>query len=117
MLQTENRLSRLQWAFTLFGLFLHVGDIFTDTMLALKYIKDAHYCWGVLTILFLLTGMLVTQIFSCAWFWDDINSEEEQGKDSLKGRYAVMHVLGMGIFIRYVMVYVYLSRLLLLNQK
>ncbi|KAM6900543.1 XK-related protein 9 [Xenentodon cancila] len=50
---------------------------------------------------FVLTGLLVTQIFSCVWFLDDMETEEEQGNSSSKARYAAIHVFGMGVIIRY----------------
>lgn len=107
MLQSDNQYSKLRWFLTLVGLFFYVFDIWTDVGLALKHFQDRHYVWSGLTVSFVLTGLLVTQIFSFAWYWDDMSNVfiNPQGKSSISGQtkcgLAALHVFGMGIFTRY----------------
>uniref|UniRef100_A0A3Q0SWW2 XK-related protein n=1 Tax=Amphilophus citrinellus TaxID=61819 RepID=A0A3Q0SWW2_AMPCI len=63
----------LRWLLTVAGVFLYVGDIWTDIGLAVKYFQEEQYVWTGLTLMFVLTGLLVTQIFSYAWYRDDLN--------------------------------------------
>uniref|UniRef100_A0A3B4A579 XK-related protein n=1 Tax=Periophthalmus magnuspinnatus TaxID=409849 RepID=A0A3B4A579_9GOBI len=63
----------LRWGLTIAGLCLYAADIWTDICLALTYYQEEHYLWAGLTLAFILTGMLVSQIFSFAWYWDDMN--------------------------------------------
>ncbi|XP_029385220.1 XK-related protein 9 [Echeneis naucrates] len=96
-----------RWILTVAGLVLYVVDIWTDIGLALKYFQEKQYVWTGLTLMFVLAGLLVTQIFSYAWYHDDMNDflRNPEGKTTiagmLKGRLLAFHLLGMGIFIRY----------------
>uniref|UniRef100_A0A3Q3ICX2 XK-related protein n=1 Tax=Monopterus albus TaxID=43700 RepID=A0A3Q3ICX2_MONAL len=112
VLQRDNKMrnpdiqfTRLRWLLTFAGLFLYVADIYTDISLALMYFQEKQWVWTGLTILFVLAGLLVTQIFSCAWYWDDIKEDllkpQEQISGISKGGLTLLHVLGVGIFIRY----------------
>ncbi|XP_008290836.1 XK-related protein 9 [Stegastes partitus] len=107
MAQSDGQYSRRRWLFTILGLFLYVFDIWTDIGLALKYFQEGHYLWSGLTVMFVLTGLLVTQVFSCAWYWDDMSDaltypERETTIQGLsKCELAVLHVCGIGIFTRY----------------
>lgn len=107
MLQSDNQYSKLRWLLTLAGLFFYVFDIWTDVGLALKFFLNGNYVWSGLTVMFVLTGLLVTQIFSLAWYWDDMNNVfiNPQGKSSISGStkcgLAALHIFGMGIFARY----------------
>lgn len=102
MQQSDTQFSTLQWLLIVGGLVLYVGDIGTDIALALTYFQEAQYVWSGLTVMFILTGMLVTQIFSYAWFWDDTRNGEEMTAGMSKRKFAALHMLGMGIFTRYV---------------
>lgn len=102
MPQPDAQFSTLQWLLTVGGLVLYVGDIGTDIALASTYFQEAQYAWSGLTVMFVLTGMLVTQIFSYAWFWDDARNGAETTAGMSKRKFAALHVLGMGIFTRYV---------------
>lgn len=102
MQQSDAQFSRLRWLLTLGGLFLYVGDIGTDILLALMYFNESQYIWMGLTIMFILTGMLVTQIFSYAWFRDDMKNGELIAAGRSKRTFPALHVFGMGIFTRYV---------------
>lgn len=107
MLQSDFQYSKLRWLLTLAGLFLYVFDIWTDVGLALKYFQDSQYVWSGLTVMFVLTGLVVTQIFSFVWYLDDMSDVfiNPEGKSSISGRskcgLAALHVFGMGIFTRY----------------
>lgn len=107
MFQSDSQYSKLRWLLTIAGLFLYVFDIATDIGLALKYFQENHYVWGGLTVMFVLTGLLVTQIFSYAWYWDDLSDVliNPEGKKDILGMskvgLAVLHVFGMGIFTRF----------------
>lgn len=86
---------------------MYVVDIWTDIGLALKYFQEKHYVWTGLTLVFVLVGLLVTQIFSYAWYKDDMNDVliNSEGNPTLSGMskdgLAVLHLFGMGIFTRY----------------
>ncbi|XP_042366608.1 XK-related protein 9 [Plectropomus leopardus] len=102
MLQPENQYTKLRWLLTVLGLLLYVVDIWTDVGLALRYFQGKQFVWTGLTLVFVLAGLLVTQIFSYAWYRDDMNDE---GKPTIsgmsKGGLAVLHLFGMGVFTRY----------------
>ncbi|XP_061569208.1 XK-related protein 9 [Cololabis saira] len=101
MSQPDDQYSKNRLVLTFVGFFLYVGDIVTDTILAVNYFKEAQYVWGGMTLMFVLTGLLVTQIFSCAWFRDDMETEGEQENCSSKAKSVAIHVFGIGIFFRY----------------
>ncbi|XP_068438403.1 XK-related protein 9 [Clinocottus analis] len=107
MLPSDIKYTKVRWLLTIAGLLLYVVDIWTDIQLAGKYFQESHFVWGGLTLLFVLVGLLVTQIFSHTWFMDDmtdvlINSEGKLTISGLsKGRLVVLHLIGMGIFTRY----------------
>ncbi|KAI3355240.1 hypothetical protein L3Q82_018097 [Scortum barcoo] len=99
--------TKFRWLLTISGLVFYVGDISTDILLALKYFQEKNFVWTGLTVAFVLAGLLVTQIFSHAWYRDDmcnvlINPEGEISPSGMsKGGLAVLHLFGMGIFTRY----------------
>lgn len=101
MQQSDAQFSKLRWLLTLGGLFLYVGDIGTDIGLALMYFRESQYTWTGLTVMFILIGMLVTQTFSYAWFWDDMKKGELIAAGGSKRLFTALHVFGMGIFTRY----------------
>ena len=77
-------------------------DIWTDVVLALKYFQEREFVWTGLTLMFVLAGLLLTQIFSYAWYRDDM-AEKETISGMSKGGLAALHLLGIGIFTRYEM--------------
>ncbi|XP_047424370.1 XK-related protein 9 [Mugil cephalus] len=99
--------SKLRWLLTAAGLVLYVGDMWTDIGVGLKYFQEEQYVWSGLTLMFVLSGLFVTQIFSCVWYWEDMNDPllNPEGKLTILGLskrgLAVLHVFGMGIFTRY----------------
>ncbi|KAK9527794.1 hypothetical protein VZT92_014326 [Zoarces viviparus] len=99
---SDNQYTKLRWLLTVAGLLLYVGDIWTDIGLALKYFREGHFVWTGLTLVFALSGLLVTQIFSCAWYRDDMDDVmiNPEGKPTVLGL-VVLHLFGMGIFSRY----------------
>ncbi|XP_012712850.2 XK-related protein 9 [Fundulus heteroclitus] len=100
--QSNMGYSKRRWFLTLGGLFLYVGDICTDTALALRYFHEMNYVWSGMTALFIITGLIVNQIFSYFWFLDDMSDERERVTvNNSKGRFLVLHIFGMGIFLRY----------------
>uniref|UniRef100_A0A673A515 XK-related protein n=1 Tax=Sphaeramia orbicularis TaxID=375764 RepID=A0A673A515_9TELE len=107
MSQSDIQYTKLRWILTIAGLVLYVADICTDIVLALKYFQEEHYVWSGLTLAFVLMGLLVTQIFSYSWYWDDLNDTftNPEGKSTISGmskdRLTVLHLFGMGIFTRY----------------
>lgn len=103
MPQSDSQYTKVQWFFTIFSLTLYVSDIVTDTRLAFRYFQEGHFLWMGLTLLFILVGLLVTQAFSYAWSTDDLNDAvliPEGQPDTSKCELAVLHLFGMGIFIR-----------------
>uniref|UniRef100_A0A8C9YXV9 XK-related protein n=2 Tax=Sander lucioperca TaxID=283035 RepID=A0A8C9YXV9_SANLU len=99
--------TKQRWLLTIAGLFLYVADTCSDVGLALKYYQEKHFVWTGLTLVFVLAGVLVTQIFSYVWYRDDMNGPlgiTEGGPNisgTSTGRLAVLHLFGMGIFTRY----------------
>lgn len=109
MVLSENQYTRLRWLLTIVGLILYVMDIWTDIALALKYFQERQFVWTGLTLMFVLAGLLLTQIFSYAWYRDDMADVliSPGGKETIsgmsRGGLAALHLLGMGIFTRYEM--------------
>lgn len=103
---SDNQYTKLRWLLTIAGLFLYVGDIWTDIRLAVKYFLEGHFVWTGLTVVFVLGGLLVTQIFSYAWYRDDMKDVmvNPEGKPTIlglsRGSLVVLHLFGMGIFSR-----------------
>ncbi|KAI9523232.1 hypothetical protein NQZ68_029238 [Dissostichus eleginoides] len=109
MLQSEvQSYAKHRWLLTIAGLLFYVVDVLTDVLLALRYFQQKDYLWTALTLTFVLTGLLVTQIFSYSWYWDDINDplQNPNGEPNISGKsrgaIAALHLLGVGIFTRYV---------------
>lgn len=107
MLQSDIQYTKLRWLLTIGGLFIYLADICTDIGLSLKYFHEKHFVWAGLNLMFVLAGLLVTQIFSFAWYRDDMNDVliNPEGKTTIlgmsKGGLAVLHLFGTGIFTRY----------------
>ncbi|KAM8822827.1 XK-related protein 9 [Spinachia spinachia] len=99
--------TKLRWLLTIGGLLLYVGDVGTDIGLAVRYFQKGDSVWARLTLAFVLAGLLVTQIFSYAWYEDDMNDVvmNAVGKPTVsgpsKGSLVVLHLSGVGIFSRY----------------
>ncbi|KAG7260588.1 hypothetical protein CRUP_013064 [Coryphaenoides rupestris] len=106
MLPAESRYSKRRWFCTIASLLLYIVDIATDIRLAVKYVEEGQLLWAVLTFSFVLVGLMATQIFSYAWYIDDMKNEALNlgGKAIKSGLVCVglmsVHVLGMGIFTR-----------------
>ncbi|KAG7225082.1 hypothetical protein INR49_014538 [Caranx melampygus] len=100
--------TKLRWLLTVAGLVLYVVDIWTDIGLALKYFQEKQYVWTGLTLMFVLVGLLVTQIFSYAWYQDDMNDVlgNPEGRTTMpgmsKGGLVALHIFGVGIFTRFI---------------
>ncbi|XP_072307453.1 XK-related protein 9 [Eucyclogobius newberryi] len=107
MSTSDFQYSKLRWGLTIAGLCLYAADIWTDVCLALKYYQEERYLWAGLTLGFILIGLLVTQIFSFHWYWDDmndifINPNGKATKAGLsKGGLGTLHLFGLGTFTRY----------------
>ncbi|TNN88948.1 XK-related protein 9 [Liparis tanakae] len=107
MLPSDILYTKLRWLLTIAGLLLYVGDIWTDIQLAVKYFQESHFVWTGLTLMFVLVGLLVTQVFSHTWYRDDMtdvlmNAEGTPRISSLsKGGLVFLHLFGMGVFTRY----------------
>ncbi|XP_023272632.1 XK-related protein 9 [Seriola lalandi dorsalis] len=107
MPHSDIQYTKLRWLLTIAGLVLYVVDIWTDIGLALKYFQEKQYVWTGLTLMFVLAGLLVTQIFSYAWYRDDMNHvlRNPEGRASVagmsEGGLVALHLFGVGIFTRY----------------
>ncbi|KAG7488530.1 hypothetical protein MATL_G00035630 [Megalops atlanticus] len=94
------RFTKLRYFCSIVGVILYVVDIGSDIWVAVQFYQDGHYAWFVLTLLLVLSGSVSTQIFSYAWFRDDI----EQGDlacGMTKTQLVFLHVLQLGTFTRY----------------
>ncbi|KAA8580799.1 XK-related protein 9 isoform X1 [Etheostoma spectabile] len=104
---SSTQYTKLRWLLTVAGLCLYVVDIGTDVGLALKYYQEKHFLRTGLTLVFVMAGVLVTQIFSYVWYRDDMIgplANTEGGPNisgTSTGAIAVLHLFGMGIFTRY----------------
>lgn len=98
--------SKPRWFLSIAGLLMYMADICTDTVLVFVYFKEQQLVFGALTLLFVVVGLLVTQIFSSAWYRDDTNRGliKAEAKATLPGlskcRLTALHLLGAGIFVR-----------------
>ncbi|XP_068604331.1 XK-related protein 9 [Brachionichthys hirsutus] len=107
MLHSDFQYTKVRWLLAVAGLLLYVVDICTDVGLALKYFREKHFVWTGLTLGFVLVGLLVTQVFSHAWYRDDLNDIQitPEGTQTIsgmsKGGLIVWHFFCMGIFTRY----------------
>uniref|UniRef100_A0A8D3B0C3 XK-related protein n=1 Tax=Scophthalmus maximus TaxID=52904 RepID=A0A8D3B0C3_SCOMX len=88
--------TKLRWSLTIAGLALYALDIWTDIALALKYFQEKQYAWTGLTLVFVLAGLLTTQLFSYAWYRDDA-----RGPGISNCGHAALHLFGLGVFTRY----------------
>ncbi|XP_063063603.1 XK-related protein 9 [Engraulis encrasicolus] len=100
--------TKVRWVLTVIGLVLYVVDIASDVVLAAKYLCDGQMVWAVLTVVFVLSASVCTQIFSYRWFRDDKAEESrrsggEQVEESCVpwGLIRGLHIMQMGIFTRY----------------
>ncbi|XP_077480629.1 XK-related protein 9 [Stigmatopora argus] len=106
-LQTDLGYTKLRWLLTVVGLLLYFTDIWTDLGLSLKYLLDEDYIWSALTLAFVVAGLLVTQIFSHAWYEDDLDDalvdhrREAVAWGASRRTLVVIHLCGVGIFSRY----------------
>ncbi|XP_014825676.1 PREDICTED: XK-related protein 9-like [Poecilia mexicana] len=98
MEQSDKQFSIWRRLLALVGLFMYLGDIGTDTALVFRYFHEEHYVWSGLTALFIITGLTVNQIFSYAWFLEDMHKNVMDSKP--KRWYLVLHIFGMGILLR-----------------
>ncbi|XP_034428453.1 XK-related protein 9 isoform X1 [Hippoglossus hippoglossus] len=107
MLDSDSQYTRLRWLLTIVGLVLYVVDIGTDVGLALRHFGEKQYVWAGLTLLFVLAGLLVSQIFSFAWYRDDMKDglTNPDGRGTVAGmstgELVVLHIFGMGVVSRY----------------
>ncbi|KAJ8010902.1 hypothetical protein DPEC_G00079980, partial [Dallia pectoralis] len=107
MIQTESKFSKLRWGLTIVGLGLYLVDILSDLIVAVNYFREGHLVWSGLTVLFVVVGSLTTQIFSYAWYRDDMSSTqgdpgEQQSISGMRtGGLIQVHVTQMGMFTRY----------------
>ncbi|KAF0021979.1 hypothetical protein F2P81_025768 [Scophthalmus maximus] len=107
MLDSDSQYTKLRWSLTIAGLALYALDIWTDIALALKYFQEKQYAWTGLTLVFVLAGLLTTQLFSYAWYRDDARDvlRNSEGRTTIAGisncGHAALHLFGLGVFTRY----------------
>lgn len=107
MSTSDLQYTKLRWLLTIAGLFLYVADIWTDICLTVTFYEEEHHLWAGLTLGFSVLGLLISQIFSFAWYWDDMNDFliNPKGKATIAGLskrgLVITHVLGLGVIIRY----------------
>lgn len=102
-----SRFTKRRWLLGFVGLIMYMADICTDSALAFKYFQEKHFVHAALTLLFIVAGLLVTQIFSSAWYLDDMSCglmtvETKATSPGVSKRgLAALHLLGVGIVLRY----------------
>lgn len=107
MSYSDFQYTKLRWFLSIAGVLLYVTDIVTDIFLTLTYYQEEHFLWAGLTLAFVLTGLLVSQIFSYAWYWDDMNNVliNPAGISTIAGLsksgLGWIHLFGMGTVTRY----------------
>lgn len=107
MSTSDFQYTKLRWFLTIAGLLLYATDIWTDVCLTIRFYQEEQYLWAGLTLGFVMAGLLVSQTFSYAWYWDDVNDFmiNPKGKATIaglsKGGLIILHLLGLGVFIRY----------------
>nr|XP_023650163.1 XK-related protein 9 [Paramormyrops kingsleyae]XP_023650164.1 XK-related protein 9 [Paramormyrops kingsleyae] len=94
------RFTKFRWFRTVAGLVLYVADIIADVWVAGQYFSNGNFVWGSLTLLFVLNGFVCSQVFSYAWFCDDLAAVTSTGRNC-RLSLVVLHVLQLGIFTRY----------------
>ncbi|KAG5850208.1 hypothetical protein ANANG_G00079800 [Anguilla anguilla] len=100
MLCVNTKFTKVRYLYLLVGFFLYMVDVGTDMWVAVQFYNSGHYAWFALTILFVLTGSLVPQIFSYVWLSDDRESEISFSGIT-RTQHIFLHVLQLGIFTRY----------------
>ncbi|KAF7213941.1 XK-related protein 9 isoform X1 [Nothobranchius furzeri] len=93
--------SKRRWLLNAGGLAFYVLDICTDVALAVQYFEQKQYVWSGMTVMFVMAAVVVTQIFSCAWYWEDKDENNQTALDMSKRKIAVLHVFVLGINMRY----------------
>lgn len=110
MLQTDSEFTKTRWICTVIGLGFYLVDIVTDVGLAVKYFLVGDLVWSGLTLVFVVVGSAVTQVFSYSWYRDDMRKPlVNSGRDGLisgmnRRGLIGLHVTQTGIFTRYVKV-------------
>ncbi|KAJ8413402.1 hypothetical protein AAFF_G00093980 [Aldrovandia affinis] len=100
MPNTRTKFTVLRYLHIVVGVTLYVVDVGTDIWVAAQFGCDGHYTWFTLTLSLVLSGSLVTQIFSYTWFSDDIK-RRESSCEMTRPQLILPHILQFGIFIRY----------------
>ncbi|KAM6976506.1 XK-related protein 9 [Aplochiton taeniatus] len=107
MIPSHSRYGHWRWILTIVGLILYVVDIGTDIGVGVQFYANYQLVWSGLTLLFVLVGLVVTQIFSYAWYSDDMNNPmvNPEGNRTTSGMSKAglvsFHLFGMGLFTRY----------------
>ncbi|XP_010884285.1 XK-related protein 9 [Esox lucius] len=102
MIQTESEFTKLRWWVTILGLLFYLADILTDVALSVSFFRGEYLLWAGLTVLFVVVGSMVTQIFSYTWYRDDMrNTLVQTGTYQKMGGLVGIHVTQMGMFNRY----------------
>lgn len=107
MFYPDCQFTKVRWFLTIVGLGLYLVDVGTDISLAVGYFLVEQYAWSGLTVLFILVGLLVTQLFSYAWYLDDLRDVliNPEGKETVENKtkveLVVLHVCGFGVLTRY----------------
>lgn len=99
--------TKLRWICTIIGLMFYTFDIGTDLAVAVRYYIAGDYIWSGLTLMFMLLGYVGTQVFSYAWYRDDMKNVllNPNGDCRISGmsKHGItgLHLVGMGVFTRY----------------
>ncbi|XP_067108056.1 XK-related protein 9 isoform X1 [Osmerus mordax] len=107
MISSESQYTKLRWICTALGLVLYLVDVGTDIVLGVTYFIARDFVWSGLTLFFMLLGAVSTQIFSYAWYRDDMRNVliNPDGNSRISGMskcgLTLLHLSGMGVFTRY----------------
>ena len=70
--QVKARRVHIFWdIFAVISILTFVADIASDVVVCVRYSLDGSYLWSLLTVAFVISSSIVTQIFSAYWFYED----------------------------------------------
>ena len=92
--QVKSRRVHVIWdSFAVISILTFVADIASDIVVSVRYFLDGSYLWFSLTVAFVISSSIVTQIFSACWFYED-------SEDQTRATY-LLHLCQLGPIVRW----------------